>query len=112
MEIHIKDTSLTDLSKEKESMFQLWMDQHIKEAGKKTRNMERENKCRKVDSTMKVTGSIQKEMDLEFNIKMRRISTKDIGKMTRNKEKESFCKMATDMKVISKRESNIHHSLR
>lgn len=37
-------------------MYQLQMDRHIKEAGKKTRNMERENKFKKVDNIMKVTG--------------------------------------------------------
>lgn len=69
-------------------MSRLQTDQHIKEAGKKTRNMAKENKCRKVDNTMKVIGSSQKEMDLEFYIKMIRTSMKDIGKMIRNKEKE------------------------
>ena len=73
-------------------------------AGKKTRNMEKENKCTIMVNTMKDNGCNQKEMDLESSIKMRRISTKDIGKMTKNKEKEFNWKMTIDMKEISKRE--------
>ena len=73
-------------------------------AGKKTRNMEKENKYTIMVNTMKDNGCNQKEMDLESSIKMRRISTKDIGKMTKNKEKEFNWKMTIDMKEISKRE--------